>query len=63
MLAKDQSGYIFRQVKIEGGRYYLQPLNETYKHEKREVPFDDIQGVIVQQASAKGKRSERKRYD
>ena len=63
VLAKVENGYIFRQVRIEAGRYFLLPLNEAYMHEKREVALADIEGVIVQQASPNGRRKDRKRYD
>jgi SOS-response transcriptional repressor LexA len=58
-----ENGYIFRQLLIEEDKYFIAPLNEAYMHEKREVAFEALEGVIVQQASPKGKRSERKRYD
>jgi len=63
VMALVENGYIFRQLLIEDGKYFITPLNEAYAHEKREVEFDALEGVIVQQASSKGKRSERKRYD
>lgn len=63
VMALVENGYIFRQLLIENGRYFIAPLNEAYMHEKREVAFEALEGVIVQQASSKGKRSERKRYD
>ena len=63
VMASVENGYIFRQLLIEGEQYFIVPLNEAYMHEKREVPFEALEGVIVQQASPKGKRSERKRYD
>lgn len=63
VMAQVENGYIFRQLLIEDERYYIAPLNEAYMHEKREVAFDDLVGRIVQQASPKGKRCERKRYD
>lgn len=63
VMALVENGYIFRQLVIEDGRYYIQPLNEAYAHEKREIAFEALEGRIVQQASSKGKRSERKRYD
>jgi SOS-response transcriptional repressor LexA len=62
VIAMVENGYIFRQVVIEDGVYYLQPLNEEYMHEKRQIEFDAIEGVIVQQAGNRGRRSERKRY-
>ena len=63
VMASVENGYIFRQLLIEEGKYFIAPLNEAYMHEKREVTFEALEGVIVQQASPKGKRSERKRYD
>lgn len=63
VMASVENGYIFRQLLIEDDKYFIAPLNEAYMHEKREVTFEDLEGVIVQQASPKGKRSERKRYD
>lgn len=62
VLAMVENGYIFRQLLIENGRYYIQPLNEDYVHEKREINFDAIHGRIVQQSGARGRRSERKHY-
>jgi DNA polymerase V len=62
VMAEVENGYIFRQLVIENGQHYLQPLHEDYLHEKREISLDAIKGVIVQQASPKGRRSERKRY-
>ena len=63
VMASVENGYIFRQLLIEDEKYFIAPLNEAYMHEKREVTFEVLEGVIVQQASPKGKRSERKRYD
>lgn len=63
VLAMVENGYIFRQLIQEDDKYYLQPLHEDYKHEKRVISFDSIEGVIIQQSGPKGKRSERKHYD
>ena len=63
VMASVENGYIFRQLLIEDGKYFIAPLNEAYMHEKREVTFEALEGVIVQQASPKGKRKDRKRYD
>jgi len=63
VMASVENGYIFRQLLIEDGKYFITPLNEAYMHEKREVTLEALEGVIVQQANPKGKRSERKRYD
>lgn len=62
VLATVENGYIFRQLSIEADKYYLQPLNEAYAHEKREIARDAIQGVIIQQAGATGRRKDRKKY-
>ena len=63
VMASVENGYIFRQLLIEEDKYFIAPLNEAYMHEKREIEFEALEGVIVQQASPKGKRSERKRYE
>lgn len=63
VMATVENGFIFRQLLIEDDKYFITPLNEAYMHEKREVPFEALEGVIVQQASPKGKRKDRKRYD
>jgi len=62
VFAMVESGYIFRQLIEEEGKYYIQPLNEAYMHEKCLIDFDAIEGVIVQQSGPKGRRSERKHY-
>lgn len=62
VMAMVENGYIFRQLVIEHGIHYLQPLHEDYMHEKRQIALDAVQGVIVQQAGTRGKRSERKKY-
>jgi SOS-response transcriptional repressor LexA len=63
VIAMVDNGYIFRQLVIEDDKYYLQPLNEAYLHEKREISLDAIKGVIVQQAGPNGRRRDRKRYE
>ncbi len=63
VMAMVENGYIFRQLLIEDEKYFIAPLNESYMHEKIEIALEALEGVIVQQASPKGKRSERKRYD
>ena len=62
VLAVVENGYIFRQMVQEDKKYYLQPLNEAYHHEKRVIDIDTIKGVIVQQSGERGHRHERKRY-
>jgi len=63
VMASVENGYIFRQLLIEEDKYFIAPLNDAYMHEKREIEFEALEGVIVQQASPKGKRNERKRYE
>jgi len=59
VLAKDEGEYIFRQLIIEDGRYFLKPVNEGY--ETREVGgLDVVEGVIVQKAGTR--RHQRKHY-
>ena len=62
VLAKIENGYIFRQLVIEEGQFYIQPLNEAYAHERRAIDKDMIEGVITQQAGATGRRKDRKHY-
>ena len=62
VIAMIENGYIFRQLHIEDGRYYIQPLNEAYAHEKREIELAAIEGVIIQQAAPYGRRKDRKKY-
>ena len=62
VFAMVENGYIFRQLVQEESKYYLQPLNPAYSHEKRIIDFSAIEGVIVQQASSKGRRKDRKHY-
>jgi len=62
VIAIVENGFIFRQLLIEGERYFIQPLNEAYMHERREITQDAIHARVIQQASPKGKRSERKHY-
>jgi len=63
VFAMVENGYIFRQLVVEDDKYYLQPLNTAYSHEKRSINFEAIEGVIVSQAAPNGKRKDRKRYD
>jgi DNA polymerase V len=59
VLARDEGEYIFRQLIIEDGRYFLKPVNEAY--ETREVGgLDVVKGVIVQKAGTR--RHQRKHY-
>ena len=62
VIALIENGYIFRQLSIEVGRYFIQPLNEAYMHEKREISLNAIEGVIIQQAAPNGRRKDRKKY-
>jgi len=62
VVANVENGPIFRQLLIEAGRYFIQPLNEAYMHERREITKDAIHARVVQQAGPKGKRKDRKHY-
>lgn len=62
IIALIENGYIFRQLKIENDCYFIQPLNEEYKHERREIRKEQIEGVIIQQAAPNGRRKDRKHY-
>lgn len=60
VFAVDNKGeYIFRQLRIRDGRYYLVPLNDLY--ESFEIKFEQIEGVITQRAGKR--RTYHKRYD
>ncbi|MDH5407046.1 MAG: S24 family peptidase [Gammaproteobacteria bacterium] len=62
VIAIVENGYIFRQLIIENERYFIQPLNEDYMHERREITQDAIHARVVQQASPRGRRKDRKHY-
>ena len=63
VVAEIENGYIFRQLVVEAERFYIQPLNQHYLHEKREITLQAIQGVVIQQALPTGRRKDRKKYD
>jgi SOS-response transcriptional repressor LexA len=51
---------IFRQLRIQDDKYYLQPLNDLY--DTVEInSLDDVTGVTTQQAGRR--RKDRKHYD
>jgi SOS-response transcriptional repressor LexA len=59
VLAVVNDEYIFRQLVIEEGRYFLKPLNPAY--ETVEIPgLEAVKGVIVQKAGTR--RRHRKHY-
>jgi len=62
VLAMVENGYIFRQLLIENGQWFLCPLHEDYLHEKRPIEKEAIRGVIVSQSGTRGRRSEIKTY-
>jgi len=62
VVAMVENGPIFRQLLIEDERYFIQPLNEAYMHERREIAKNAIHARVIQQAGPKGKRSDRKHY-
>ncbi len=57
-----ENGPIFRQLLIENDRYFIQPLNEAYMHERREISKEAIHARVVQQAGPNGRRKDRKHY-
>ena len=59
VMAEYKNEYIFRQLRIVGEKYYLQPINDLY--DTVEISGQDkIQGVITQQAGRR--RKDRKHY-
>lgn len=62
VVAMVENGAVFRQLLIEQERYFIQPLNEAYMHERCEISKDAIQARVIQQAGPKGKRKDRKHY-
>ncbi len=59
VVAQHDDEYIFRQLVIDAGRYFLKPLNEAY--DSVEIPaVDAVVGVVVQRAGTR--RSQRKHY-
>lgn len=60
VMALHNEEYIFRQLRIQDDRYYLQPLNDLYETVEIES-LAVIQGVIIQKAGRT--RKERKHYD
>ncbi len=62
VIALIENGYIFRQLVKEENQYFIQPLNDAYRHEKRKIELSEIKGVIVQQSGARGRRADRKHY-
>jgi len=56
-------GLALRQLSIEEGRHFIQPLNEAYMHERQEIEKDALKGVIVQQTPYKGRRKDRITYN
>ncbi len=59
VMAEHKSEYIFRQLRIVDGKYYLQPLNDLYDTVQI-AGYNVIQGVISQQAGRS--RKDRKFY-
>ncbi len=60
VVAKHEDEYYFRQLRIEGDRYFLKCVNEGYD-EVIEIPgLDAIEGVISQRAGTR--RKDHKHY-
>ena len=62
VVAMIENGPIFRQLLIEDGCYFIQPLNEAYMHERREISKDAVFARVVQQSGPNGRRKDRKHY-
>lgn len=59
VVAQHNDEFVFRQLAIEAGRYFLRPLNP--KHETYEINgLEAIHGVVVQRAGRR--RREHKHY-
>ncbi len=60
VIAIHDDEYIFRQLRIYDGHYYLQPLNDLY--DTVEIPnLEQIKGVVSQKSGRR--RKDHKRYD
>ena len=44
-----EGGCTLRQLFMENDRYFVEPLNPEYKHERQEVSADALMGVVTQQ--------------
>jgi len=61
VVADTDSGYIFRQLFIEDGRYILRAMQPGHEEIELGNGLKDIVGVVSQRAGRR--RSEHKRYD
>ncbi len=52
VIGKVKDEYILRQLRIEGDKFFLQPLNDLYDTVQVDG-IDDIIGLVVQQGSRK----------
>jgi len=59
VMAMIEGGLVLRLLVIEDGRYFIEPLNEAYMHERQEIDQSALKGVIVQQTPPKGRRKDR----
>jgi len=59
VVAQQQDEFVFRQLAIEQGRYFLRPLNPQHPSYEIDGP-EAIHGVVVQRAGRR--RSEHKSY-
>jgi SOS-response transcriptional repressor LexA len=56
VIAWHNEEYIFRQVRIDGGKWYLQPLNGAYP--TVEIPgLSAVKGVVIQKKKPGSRRS------
>ncbi|MHB8258362.1 MAG: LexA family protein [Acidiferrobacterales bacterium] len=60
VIVEYEGEHIFRQLRIESGRHYLKPLNESYPPVELAGPYT-VRGVVIQRAGRR--RSEHKHYD
>lgn len=61
VLAEHGEGYIFRTLRMEGGRLWLEALNPEYPAIALDGGMAGVRGVIVQRAGTR--RRYHKRYD
>ncbi len=61
MLAEVDGDYIFRQLRLNGDRVWLEALKKTYPTLALDAGIAAVKGVVVQRAGAR--RRYHKRYD
>ena len=61
VLAEIEGEYIFRRLRMDGNRVWLEALNETYPALELDAGIASIKGVVVQRAGTR--RRYLKQYD